>query len=76
MNTPLTIVMATPSQGAEILRERLRWAAAERRWQPPRHLTAPAGGDPPLGSGQQALWDGALLVEFGQVAISPTERST
>ena len=75
MNTPLTIIAGPPSQGAEILREQLRWAAAERRWHPPQHLTAPAEFDPPPASGQQALWDGALLAEFGQVAISQSERS-
>lgn len=59
---PVTMVGGVLPQGADALRERLRWAAAERRWTPATlQPQAPAFTAP---VGRAALRDGAQLTRY------------
>jgi len=63
MDSRFMAFAGTASEGADILRERLRWVAAERRW----HEASPysPGSHPTLSrSGQAALRCGAQLTQF------------
>ncbi|MCW2239147.1 hypothetical protein M2351_003777 [Azospirillum canadense] len=56
----------TAPEGADVLRERLRWTAAEQRW----HGASPCSpGRPPTlsPSGQGALRCGAQLTRFTEI---------
>ncbi|NYZ15106.1 hypothetical protein HL658_21395 [Azospirillum sp. RWY-5-1] len=71
MPSPFTTFEGTSPAGVDILRERARWAAAERRWHHPAVLPVPDGPPPPPYRG--ALQDGAKLTRFtdAQAARSP-----
>ncbi len=67
--TSVTTVGGMPPQGADVLRERLRWAAAERRWCPSLSPPPPPT-TPPVGRG--ILPSGAQLTRFTEVrAVGP-----
>lgn len=65
MTTLFTAVEGTTPVGVEILTERARWAAAERRWQHPAAVHGRADPAPPPYRG--ALQDGAQLTRFTEV---------
>ncbi|WP_247887113.1 hypothetical protein [Azospirillum sp. SYSU D00513] len=58
----MTSVAGLVPQGADRLREQLRWAAAERRWQEPASKGHVFPVPPPIGQG--ALRRGAQLTRF------------
>lgn len=66
MTTPLQSVVGTSPRGADLLREQLRWGAAERRWHPAAHgIPTPdplLPIFPPLG--HASLQRGALLTRL------------
>ena len=63
MTALMTSVAGLAPQGADCLRERLRWAAAEHRWRERLSETHSAGPVPPP-IGQGALRHGAQLTRF------------
>lgn len=71
MPTPFTSFEGNAPAGVDILRERARWAAAERRWRHPAAMPGPDGPVPPPYRG--ALQDGARLTRFtdAQAASAP-----
>lgn len=62
MNPHLMLSSGTAPQGADILRERLRWTAAERRWCAPPPAARP--DIDPWTPGRPALRHGAQLSSF------------
>lgn len=61
VRTSVTTVGGVLPKGADVLRERLRWAAAERRWSPSFRLPCPPA-TPPVGRG--VLPCGAQLTRY------------
>lgn len=62
MTIGLAVTAGMPATGAEILRQRLRWAAAEHRWSGPRCVPGPDPSAPAPFRG--ALRRGAQLTRF------------
>lgn len=65
MATPFTAFDGATPVGVDILKERARWAAAERRWRFPAAI--PAGNGPAPPPYRAALQDGAQLTRFTEV---------
>lgn len=65
MPTTFTTFEGTVPAGVDVLRERARWAAAERRWRHTVVIPGPDGPAPPPYRG--ALQDGALLTRFTDI---------
>jgi len=61
-----TMILATdrPSAGAETLRQRARWAEAERRWHGADPVLMPDHPSPPDGPFGGRLENGAQLTRF------------
>lgn len=65
MTAPFHSIEGRSPQGADVLREQLRWTKAERRWHPAFHGT-PSDLLPPAFSppGQASLMRGAVLTRL------------
>lgn len=65
MNTPLQSIAGASACGADVLREQLRWVAAERRWHPAAD-TLPPDHRPPVFPplGHSSLQRGAMLTRL------------
>jgi hypothetical protein len=62
MNACFMTFVGTAPEGADVLRERLRWSAAERRWSEPLQTSRSTPTFWPPGRG--ALPRGAQLTQF------------
>lgn len=68
MANGFTMIDGTAAEGADVLRDRLRWAAAERRWHVP--ASGPCADPLPPSAPGVALRRGAQLSHFALSAVA------
>lgn len=77
MTATCVSVAGTVPQGADVLREHLRWTDAERRWRVgPAADRAPTRPSPMLPPARAALRGGARLRSFTEAWIGRTRTAT